>query len=69
MPGGCAARSVPSGRVLKSVLRNVAQPGDDLAVDDDDVQTVMQALFDIKTDLKTILDLLGDDDEEEEVDG
>jgi hypothetical protein len=69
MPGGCAARSVLCGPGGKGVLRTHPPLVDDLAVDDDDVQTVMRALFDIKTDLKTILYLLGDDDEEEEVDG
>jgi hypothetical protein len=42
-----------------------------LAVDERDVQTLMQALFDIKTDVKTILELMldeEDDGEEEEED-
>ena len=36
------------------------------AVRDDDVQTVMEALFDIRADTKEILRLLREDDDEEE---
>jgi hypothetical protein len=42
-----------------------------VAVEERDLQTLMQALFDIKTDVKTILELLldeEDDGEEEETD-
>jgi hypothetical protein len=37
-----------------------------LPVDDSDVQTVMETLFDIKVDVGRILELLEDEDGEEE---
>jgi hypothetical protein len=41
-------------------------PATILVVNERDVQTVMQALFDIKTDVKKILELLEEVDGEEE---
>jgi hypothetical protein len=50
---------------LKEPLVRHSRGSDDLVVDERDVQTVMKALLDIKTDTKRILELLEEEDGQE----